>query len=1579
MKSFLLCFLCTDVDECLRKQPCPENAYCVNQPGTYHCVCLEGFTGNGTTCTEVVPETSPPGLSTAAVQSTTGEYTTPPASSTASNGMSTSSAAPSTASTSLKVPTTTTQPGDVMDPEEKTTEVPSTPTVTVVSHEPPGTSESSPQPDGEGTINTIADLQYDRDNPMGILDQLIPHNGQKDKDFSSIDRAVDSTTCTEAMSALARLSRAPSAVDTTEITAMITSDVITLCETLPLDAQAEGGYVVGSMTDSIKRAALGGASMEELAPKASAVVDTVASLVESGGLEAVSEDEEDIAVLERLPPRKRGKFRQTMKEKLDEKQERQWAYQRDVTQGLQKSLNSIADALLNSKDSTGRVELGSKTVQMVLEKATGEKLGGAAVSAHAGGVTFPGSRALSEGGVVEDADIKVVGYARNPFVWDHSAQDIKSSVLDIELKQPGRGNINVKDLPEDITVVLKNAPDMFPAPRLVKYSPFANDTMVYRTFSARRNQTYGVLLSLVAPYPVAVMYGKLGDFPNETDHEFKEDFIRDDFIVKTVPPNDDVHTAFTVLQPDTTMDNGTEEYTIGVQVDDCPGCSCSVDIVRLTCVFWDPGLDAGRGSWKGEGCRVSPTSTLAHTVCLCNHLTGFGTSAGPEPNRINFRAVFAKFRDLVNNYAVWTTMVVLMGMYFVLLYPARRMDQTDEQKWTVKNVHGNRQAHRSRFLVRVHTGHDWGSGTRSKVFFQLTGNEGSTGPRSFQQDGMNFQSGCVDTFLLTTPDPVGVLTSLTVWHDNTGQGRHASWFLERVEVTDLQTNKRTQFECNDWIGVEHGDGCLRRTLPPTAVTSLGQRFSLKLREKFKDGHVWLSVVTSRPKSYFSRVQRLSCCLCLLFCKMITSAMWFKDSQQGASNVVLTIGPIEVTAETLWVSLWTTLQTFPINFIIVQIFRRYRPKGVSKSSGLQLPHRSVYVGWTLLVLTTLASGFFLLLYSLEWGRDKSIQWLTAFGLSFLQSMVVVQPAEAVIVAFGTTILCACRPKKSETADKDDEDVEAGKRQAVDETLPAQPRIAWPEEQVETEQLKQQRAVRKNWLQLTSHGRQCIVGIIIITAALLMVHETWSPSAPAINTGLKTGFFNDTNSITTQYDVLPWLEDDFVSKLYPEQRYNGDQLDWRNSLFISDMPAYRVGPTRLGQFRTHTDKCEVPLKALHSNKPCVMPYVSEAPGEAPASKNVSFSRVLRGKIGSYSGLSYSVNLGETKVETTEALKVLEANRWIDRHTAALVLDMTLYHPNVNLFSAVSLLFEFPPTGGTAATLHVSTFPLAAQGMPPTIFFVAKAVFVACLLAVVIRLVKKARKEGRSAVLQDWTMVDIASVVTSLYVIVAIALKDSFAGRAKSLISQEQEKEQRSFVDLSDVAFWSDQFTAAVAMVLWFNLVRICSLMRGSIRVRAYLDVLIKIRTQMLGSLVIFILIITGFSMLGYLLFCPYVEAFRSMTTATAGLTFLPWGEVSYDVLTTPSELVGPLFLFTSSFSIMYLLLSFTAAVFVSATSAMMGEKGRGRVEAARQRKRRLVTAARKTRSAVPAARGTLHYCNCDDTNECFGQTHTAESQV
>ena len=44
---------CTDIDECAQgPSPCDVNATCTNSEGAYSCACNEGFTGDGTTCTQ---------------------------------------------------------------------------------------------------------------------------------------------------------------------------------------------------------------------------------------------------------------------------------------------------------------------------------------------------------------------------------------------------------------------------------------------------------------------------------------------------------------------------------------------------------------------------------------------------------------------------------------------------------------------------------------------------------------------------------------------------------------------------------------------------------------------------------------------------------------------------------------------------------------------------------------------------------------------------------------------------------------------------------------------------------------------------------------------------------------------------------------------------------------------------------------------------------------------------------------------------------------------------------------------------------------------------------------------------------------------------------------------------------------------------------------------------------------------------------------------------------------------------------------------------------------------------------------
>ena len=64
----------------------------------------------------------------------------------------------------------------------------------------------------------------------------------------------------------------------------------------------------------------------------------------------------------------------------------------------------------------------------------------------------------------------------------------------------------------------------------------------------------------------------------------------------------------------------------------------------------------------------------------------------------------------------------------------------------------------------------------------------------------------------------------------------------------------------------------------------------------------------------------------------------------------------------------------------------------KKKKLKLPYWGAYIGWLLLFLTTAASAFFTVTYSLEWGKEKSEAWLTAMVLSIVESVVVIQPVK-----------------------------------------------------------------------------------------------------------------------------------------------------------------------------------------------------------------------------------------------------------------------------------------------------------------------------------------------------------------------------------------------------------------------------------------------------------------------------------------------------------------------------------------------------------------------------------------------------------
>ena len=49
--------------------------------------------------------------------------------------------------------------------------------------------------------------------------------------------------------------------------------------------------------------------------------------------------------------------------------------------------------------------------------------------------------------------------------------------------------------------------------------------------------------------------------------------------------------------------------------------------------------------------------------------------------------------------------------------------------------------------------------------------------------------GSVLSYILSTSNALGHLKVLRLWHDDSAEGEHASWYLSRVVLEDLQTGE----------------------------------------------------------------------------------------------------------------------------------------------------------------------------------------------------------------------------------------------------------------------------------------------------------------------------------------------------------------------------------------------------------------------------------------------------------------------------------------------------------------------------------------------------------------------------------------------------------------------------------------------------------------------------------------------------------------------------------------------------------------------------------------------------------------------
>ena len=348
-------------------------------------------------------------------------------------------------------------------------------------------------------------------------------------------------------------------------------------------------------------------------------------------------------------------------------------------------------------------------------------------------------------------------------------------------------------------------------------------------------------------------------------------------------------------------------------------------------------------------CEVGPLTQVNLTQCICSMLAPpipeddgsmdegeyqrkvamtkgtpgitFGSSLSIPFNTIDIQD--SAFNNLSENPLVFSVMVSLMCLYLCCCVWASAQDRKDAIKAGVSPLLDNDPRDRYLYEVTVYTGSRTGASTTAKVSMIFSGDEDETTPRLIYDDKRPvLQSGGVDSFVMAVPRSLGNMSHVRVWHDNTGSS--PSWFFSRMQVVDMQTLEKYFFILDRWLAAGEDDGIIDRIVPLAGkdeLTGFSHLFFTKAKKDLLDGHIWFSVFGKPHKSNFTRVQRLTCCLALLFATMCGSILLYRSPTEDQGNTMsIRLGPISLTVQQILKGIISSLISFPINLLIVLIFK-----------------------------------------------------------------------------------------------------------------------------------------------------------------------------------------------------------------------------------------------------------------------------------------------------------------------------------------------------------------------------------------------------------------------------------------------------------------------------------------------------------------------------------------------------------------------------------------------------------------------------------------------------------------------------------
>ncbi|PAA56728.1 hypothetical protein BOX15_Mlig009305g2 [Macrostomum lignano] len=411
-----------------------------------------------------------------------------------------------------------------------------------------------------------------------------------------------------------------------------------------------------------------------------------------------------------------------------------------------------------------------------------------------------------------------------------------------------------------------------------------------------------------------------------------------------------------------------------------------------------------------------------------------------------------------------------------------------------------------------------------------------------------------------------------------------------------------------------------------------------------------------------------------------------------------------------------------------------------------------------------------------------------------------------------------------------------------------------------------------------------------------------------------------SVKNFADWWGFAQGPLISGLYWDTWYNNANVTdprERNFIYYENK---LLGVPRMRQVRVRNDSCSIATDFRANIRACYAMYSRSAESREPfgymnsTAWNYSTEQQLdgrgySGKLATYNGGGYYIDLGRSREESTAKIDELFHGLWIDRATRAVFIDFTVYNANINLFCVIKLIAEFPATGGGFTSWEFRTVKLLRYVEPIDYFVLAcECIFMLFICYYIVEEIIEIKRHKLAYFSSFWNWLDIVVIVIALVCAAFNIYRTISVGNKLTRLLEDETQ----YPDFDFLSFWQEQFNQAIAITVFFAWVKIFKYISFNKTMTQLSSTLGACAKDLLGFAVMFFIVFFAFAQLGYLIFGTKVEDFREFQQAIFTLFRIILGDFDFASLQNAHRVLGPIYFILYVFFVFFVLINMFLAI-------------------------------------------------------------------